>query len=454
MKRFIIWLVIFKITIVFLYSFVGFSLPHVIRQNVTLAVSQRFMIDWKFHDKNYAFLPRSLAGGDHDAILEMEFPLLNYLAAPAFIFETPVARVVARLIFLFLSLGLWFLNYRTWKEIKIFGLSCEIPSLLLILTPISGMYFHRFMPDFLSFILCSLALGLSLRHPQKILWPLVLAILGLLEKPTAIIAFGPILLFPKPMKQIQQRLIWLLPAMLVMLGYYAYGIKWIRSLSDLERYYLTDFRDPLKSLLDFLNQPLKVAKLFIEQINIPYLPLFGLGLWISRRFAKVNPNSIDLWGLLGLQFFAIVLMDGEHSFIHAYYYVGLSFTAGLLWFYYYEKSKHRGWQILLCAPILLFNLEHAHYELQDFVITRPNSTEAQWQSCARLKARHPEWPWNQGKSFRSEVTSIAEISLCFGEIQSSKVSPYGFFLKSDEIPKDCHTIDEDGPIVLVECVTQ
>jgi hypothetical protein len=451
MKRFIFSLVAIKISVAILYSFIGFSLPHVVRQNVTLAVSQRFMIDWQFHNKSYSYLPRSLAGGDKDAILEMEFPLLNYITAPAFLLETNTARTVARLIYLFLVTGLWYLNYRTWKEIKILGISCEIPSLLLILTPISGMYFHRFMPDFLSFILCSLALGISLREPKKIFWPFLLATLGLLEKPTAIVAFGPLLLMPEQITQIRKRLPWLVPMTTVMFVYYVFGIKWIRSLSDLDRYYLTDFRNPIKSVVDFFFQPLRATKLFVEQINIPFLPVLTLGLWASNRFSKVKESSFFLWTLLGVQFLAIILMDGEHSFIHAYYYVGLSMTPVLLWAYYYEMSSSRFWKILLCAPILLFNMEHGLYELQDLVTTRSNSTHAYWQSCDRLKSKHPEWPWHQGKSFRSEITSISEISLCFGEIQSSTTSAYGFYMQGQQIPKDCHQIDQDGQIILVTC---
>jgi len=451
MKRFLFGMIAFKITVSILYSFIGFSHPHIIRQNVTLAVSQRFMIDWKFHDKDFAFLPRSLAGGDKDAILEMEFPLLNYLTAPAFLLETSTARTLARLIYLFLAIGLWFLNYRTWKEIKILGISCEIPSLLLILTPISGLYFHRFMPDFLSLILCTLALGISLRFPQKIFWPFLLATLGLLEKPTAIVAFGPLFLLSNPLQQIRTRLSWIIPSMTMMLTYYFFGIKWIRSLSDLDRYYLTDFRDPIKAFIDFFSQPLKVFRLFLEQINIPYLPIFALSLWAKNRFKKIELNSISLWLLLGVQFLVIVFMDGEHSFIHSYYYIGLSMTPVLLWTYYYEMSSHKIWKALLCAPIIVINLEHGLYELQDLINLRPSSTQASWQSCDKLKARHPEWPWSQGKSFRSEITAISELSVCFGEIQSSMSSPYGFYRNNETIPKNCHQIDQDGQIILVEC---
>lgn len=451
MKRFLVGLVIFKITVAVLYCFVGFANPHIIRQSVTMAVSQRYVIDWKYHEKDYAWLPRSLAGGDQDAILEMEFPLLNYLTVPAFYLETETARTVARFIHLFLAFGLWLLHYRIWKDQKILGISCEIPSLILVLIPISGTYFHRFMPDFFSFILCSMALGISFKHPKKILWPFILATLGLLEKPTAIIAFGPLLLLPQPIQQIRQRLMWLLPCGLIMLAYYAFGIKWIRSLSDLDRYYMTDLRDPWASLIEFIKTPKGAVKLFIEQLTTPYLPLIALGFWAYKKFPRPQKVSLSLWALLVLQFVVIVLMDGAHSIIHPYYYVGLSMTGALLWAYYFNASQNKKWQMFMIAPLFLFTVEHSFYELRDAVIPRQDSVQSYWQSCKILKNRHPEWPWSQGYSFRSVITPISEISVCFGEIQSSKTSEFGFYMTGENIPEECNKIDQDGDIILVKC---
>lgn len=450
-QKFLLYLIIFKLTVGFFYSFVGFVNPHIIRQAVTMAVNQRFVIDWKYNDKSYPLLPRSLAGGDNDAILEMEFPLLNYLTVPAFFLETPAARVVARLMYLFFMFWLWYFNYRIWKHIKILDISCSTPSLILILLPISGVYFHRFMPDFASFILCSIALGLSLNHPKKVILPLTLASLGLLTKPTAIIAFGPLLLLRTPLIEIFKRLYWLVPSILIMLVYYVFGTKWIRSLSDLERYYMTDFRNPWQSFIDFFSQPSEVIKLFLEKITTPYLPIVILIYWLFKK-APLDKVEIKLWGLLLFQFISIVLLDGDHSFIHDYYYIGISMTAALMWTYYYNKTAEIKWlQVLVAAPLVVFNVERSFYELRDAVSSRSRSVQEQWIACKTLKTRNPSWPWSTGYSFRSEITPVSEIGLCFGEIQGSVTSEYGFFYTWENTPQTCQIIDNEGPINLVKC---
>lgn len=456
MRRFLFGLVLFKLCAAVLYSFVGFVQPHITRQSVTMAVNQRFVLDWKNHDKAYAWLPRSLAGGDKDAILEQEFPLLNYLTVPGFFLDTGPARVVTRLIYILLVSSLFCWNYFVWRKVTLLDISCEVPSLLLVLLPISGIYFHRFMPDFFSYILCLLALGISLRDPKKVLLPLILAALGLLVKPTSIIAFGPLLLLPSPVKQIKERLIWLLPAGGLMLGYYIFVTKWIRSLSDLEPYYMTSLRNPWMSFIQFFETPGKVFALFNEQIMSPFLPTMILLFWIFQRLKtkqiSLSPRAVKIWGLLVFQFLTVVLMDGAHSLIHPYYYIGLSLTAGLLWTYYFELDKNNKiWRSLLIAPLFLFNVEHSFYELRDGVSPSVESTQKFWQNCQNLKNRHPDWPWSKGLSFRSEITPVSEIGLCFGEIQGSLTSAYGFYLDGQEIPSDCHAIDREANVILVKC---
>jgi hypothetical protein len=466
-KKWILWILGIKIAVSFLYCFVGFVHPHIIRQTVTLAVNQRFLIDWKFHDKVYPLLPRSLAGGDHDALLEMEFPLLNYLTMPAFLLETESARTTARILCLLLFLAAWFYNYRTWKDLRILGISCKIPSLILIILPISGTYLQRFMPDFFSFILCSIALGKSLQTPNQLLIPLIFASFGLLEKPTAIVAFGPLLLLPTPWKAIRERLHWLLPSGLLMLGFYTFGTKWIRSLSDLDRYYLTDFRNPIESVFGFLAQPVDVLILLVEQITTPYLPVVVFCIWIFERLKlreryEINWTSVKLWSLLFLQVTAIAALDGPHSLIHRYYFVGLSFTSALLWTHYFNlyevgglsRKAHRLGLTFLAAGLVLFNVEHSFYELREGVKPTPLSVQTMWASCKQLKVKHPEWPWGKGYSFRSKLDPISDIGLCFGEIQGSEKSAYGFFSDGEPIPSDCHAIDEAGPIRLVECIAE
>ncbi len=452
MKRFLVALVILKIIVSFLYCFVGFVHPHITRQSVTLAVNQRFVIDWQHHEKNYAWLPRSLAGGDKDAILETEFPLLNYLTVPAFMgFQPATARVVARLMCLFLMTSVWFLNFKYWRKINLLGINCEIPSLILILLPIGGIYFQRFMPDFFSALLCTLALGISISHSEKIFWPFVLATLGLWVKPTSLIAFAPLLLLPNPVSQIKSRLKWLIPSAVMMLGYYLFAIKWVRSLSDLDRYYMTDVRNPWLSLVEFFSKPWEAVKMFIQEISVPFLPVITVGYWIYNKFSSPNLNSYKLWGILVLQFFTIVLLDGAHSLIHPYYYVGLSMTAAMLWYYYFQMDNRKVWQVLMIAPLFFFNVEHSFYELRDGVSPREKSTEKMWESCEKLKARHPDWPWSKGYSFRSEATPVSELGLCFAEIQGSLVNPYGFFLVEEKIPDDCTKTDQEGEVILVEC---
>lgn len=452
MKKFILVVISIKIFVAVLYCFIGFVQPHIIRQSVTMAVNQRYVIDWQHHEKSHAYLPRSLAGGDSDAILEMEFPFLNYLTVPAFFLETSNARTAGRLLCLFLFLSMWYWNYRAWKGIKILGIACEIPALLLLLLPISGMYFQRFMPDFFSFILCSTALGLSLKSPEKKLLPFLLAALGLLEKPTSIIVFGPLLLLEKPIDQIKLRLSWLVPSVLIAGFYYTKGTQWIRSVSDLGRYYETDFQNPFISLAEFFSQPAKIRELFVEELTTPYLPVILIGLWIWKKCPRPSSVSLKLWALLALQVLTIAILDGAHAFIHSYYYIGVSMTAALIWQKYFENHGiNATGKFLIVAPLLIFNLERSYYELRDGFSPRPESTQALWKACDQLKSRHPEWPWNQGYSFRTEFTPVSEIGVCFGEIQSSHKNEYGFYWLDQEIPEHCQNVDQEGLVTLVRC---
>lgn len=445
-----------KIIFSLLVCFVGFTHPHIHRQSATLAVNQRFAIDWKFNDKELPFLPRSLAGGDQDAILETEFPLFNYVTMPAFLFplDTDQARILGRLLGLLFVFGLWIFHYLVWRDLKILDISGDLPSLLLILLPISGIYFHRFMPDFTSFILCSLALGVSLKNPRQIFLPLILACLGLLVKPTGVISFAPLLLLQNPLKEMVSRLTWLLPSSLTMLFYYSVGTKWIRSHSDLDRYYLTDFRDPIKSFIEFFSQPTEATKLFIEKISVPYLPILILIFWLIKP-RRPEKKGLMLWSVLILQFVAIAVLDGSHAFVHDYYFIGLSLNAAFIWSYYFSHhadSKLK--KVLLFLPLILFNLERGFYELRDFAKPRPQSVTSHWQACKALKNRNPDVPWNQGHSFQSILLPIPEIAVCFGEIQSSKKSPFGFFYTFEPFPQNCIIKDQEGELILAKCSPQ
>jgi hypothetical protein len=474
-----------KIVAAILYCFVGFSHPHIIRQNVTISVSQSYAILWKTSDNRNSniqdkkpwlenLLPHSLAAGDRTGLLEMEFPFVNILTAPALLIkDITTARILARLILVLLVLIVFFGTLKVWDNQYILGIPVKMSLSIFPLLSLTQPYLQRFMPDFISVLFCLLAIGSFYRNPRSVFGRICAGLfltLGLLIKPTSIVTLF-ILPLMEPLfslKFIRRHWLWLSSAILITGIYYVYGLKWIREHSDLPPYVKTEFRNPIHSLGEFLSHPKALFNLVNDGLLFPGMIYFLMAYFLYRCFhflknpkkkntetnfgAFVSNNQMKLILIIFLQIISIAFLDGSHAFIHNYYFLGLGFTLSLLLTSYLLQFRgvQSAFTIATIGILIFSNLENQFYELRDLFIHRSDSTHSFWQNCATLKKRHPELPWNQGFRFRSPEHPTSEWGVCFGEIQGSTTSQYGFSTVHEPL-LGCEAIASEADLILYRC---
>lgn len=464
LKKILYWAIVIKLVLALIACFVGFTHPHILRQFATMNISMRYAIDWS-HATHVGifenFVPRTLAEGDKNGIVSMEFPILNWLSAPIFMMNMEQGRNLSRVFLTLLVFGLWWVNLKIWRTKKIANISMEIPALLIFLNPIMGLFLNRFIPDEISAYLCFISLGLCWdENPSKKnqLTAFLLSTVGLLMKPTSVIAFAPYLLQKINLKTLLQKT-WLALAIIISALYYTKGVHYLQAISELDPYFKTWLNGPLDSIKSFFAEPKKIGELFMSDLFSPFFLIFlVIGfLWKVkplRRFSFLVSLS-QLAVVLGAQIAVIVLLDGGHSLIHHYYYVGATFVAcafiGLALEYFSESRAMMYWVLV---PMFAFNLEHSFYDLRPYWQAEATHQQTLWQNCEKLKQRHQDWPWNKAYAFRSILGPITELGTCFGEIQGSQKSQFGFYREDEQFSQDCHVIDKEGIVQLVECAKQ
>ncbi|MBD65263.1 MAG: hypothetical protein CME62_08650 [Halobacteriovoraceae bacterium] len=416
------FLIFFKVGVAVCAIFSPFTHPHIIRQTDTMGVALRFWLRWTTEaELMWPLLPAVLTAGDNYGIAPMEFPFLNLITAPFFAFGLEWGRILASLFVVVASLLLVWWHSRVWRGVTLFDVDVSKASWLLLIFGVSQMYWHRFMPDFWSFILVSLAMGLSW-NKTRVLPSFLLASLGMLLKPPAIIALGFFLIKDKK-TLIQNILKWILPATCVCLVYYIWGIRFLEQISDMPGYFKVGFRNPIDSVIGFFSQPKEIGEIFFKSIFTSYLFIFIAGYIAYKWILKKQVPSFSLWGILFLQIFAVAILDGDHAFIHDYYFVGTSLTASVIFMRFLQKAPQK--LVVLSLVILCFyHIERGIYGV------RPVFQDNIWKQCSLILEQN----LLAGVSkIDTQHSPYPTLGLCFGKVQNAKSSPFYIFIEDGKV---------------------
>jgi hypothetical protein len=162
---------------------------------------------------------------------------------------------------------------------------------------------------------------------------------------------------------------------------------------------------------------------------------------------------VSLWILAIVQIIAIGTLDGEHAFRHTYYFMGISFTASLIFLKLWQ-SVHMPMVKLVFLALFLGKFFDVHsINLNRLLPKNYVQSETPYAFCEALQKRNPEVPWGQGELFRMEDKRYPALGICFGERMTYNYGPaYGLFDARDAVPLECETIDQEGFVLLTRCL--
>jgi len=414
--------------------------PHVWRQTDTLGMSLRYWLRFIHEPFNWKLLlPAVLQSGDGNGILPVEFPFLNFIFSPAWALGPYWGKVV---IYVLLSLLIFYIC----KKISETKHWLSPAFLLLPFLSISADYIEKFIPDTLATLLVSYGALLFIKDRRK--WALALVTLGILMKPTSIVALGILFLFSKFRKRfVSNSLFFALPTV-VGLIYYTVGLKWIDHFRQGDvLIFLVAARNPIQSLHEIFSNLPFVLGAFQNRVFFVWGGLFVL---LCLAFLRLKPKLRILGGLCGLlflQFTVIAALDGGHSAQHDYYYMGMApIAAAVVWLCL--RKGRPALSALLLTILFLHSVELSAQNLNPKKLTGFFRSR---QECSMLKQRNPMVPWNQDYVFRSRTEPFPALGLCFGEREGSKTSNFGIYFKTDTVPDECRTIDQTEQFKLVKC---
>lgn len=463
------------------YSLTPLHGLHVWRQTDVLGVSYsyylRFFVEGNF---GHFFLPSVLNTNNGEfGIVKMEFPLLNMILMPVFALGPYWGKFAANIIVLVINYALVFINCRLLKNVKIYGVPALLPLLLLLNFSFTATWTTRILPDVFAMLLVLTAVNLSWKKP-RILWSSILASLGILIKPTSIVVILLILLkndtFSKTIRSkiFLKDLIWSLIGLIIGLIYYFLILKYIGQFQTQEHFAI-GFSSPIQHLKDFFltTDEMNISYLlsyrllgipFIEwQFNqiMTFFPFFGIIIWTAVIIINaIIYKKIFAWRafiVFLIQFFTIASLDGSHSFVHFYYYVGTTFALSIFFMAYLTNGLK--WLKPLLILILILQLyDVCQFEIGDYYLHHFQwsavSRVAFYDECAQLKDRHPEFPWHSGYVFNGPLEDNHQapaLGICFGERERLNGANYGFYFKWDEVPGNCQVIDYSEHILLTHC---
>ena len=440
-----------KIMILLIRSFGPFTTPHIIRQMDTMGVTLRYWLRWTIEeDLNYPFYPAVLTAGDNYGITPTEFPILNILFAPFFALPLSIARKVSYLFFITMNLLLAYTNFKVWKQKKVLGIDAGLAMALIPIISFSGMYIGRFMPDFASFIFVSIAIGLSWEK-SSVYFSLILATLGMLLKPVAVIVFGLYLINNNKKFLFKNIYKWIMPSIIIVLLYYIYGIRELKLVSDIPKYFAIDIKSPVDMLISFFKHYKGIGTVLSKGLFVTGLIYLFLIFKLYRLVKEKRFNFSVLWLVALLQFIVVGSLGGRNTIAHPYYFIGMSPVLCFIMAKFLFEIKNKIFLIVILVTILIFNLERGFYQIRPILGLSNKKDHTIFRECDVLRERNTSFPWKKGVRFRSDFSPISILGLCFGEIQNSKVSQYGFYFKQDKVPSECQIVDKTKNINLVKC---
>jgi hypothetical protein len=304
LKKAIVALVLFRISILAVAAFLPLSVPGVWRQTDTMGVALRYWLRWTVEvNSPMPLLPAVLNSGNTSGIMPMEFPLLNLFFAPAFALGPYLGRVLSMLGLLVLVHGLIYLCYRVWKKN---GESIGVESfgffLMAVATFTSG-WTGKFIPDLISVLLILLSVGISWSKTHSVKSGLLCSI-GILMKPTSVVVLALYLCHPKFLQRLRANFLWGFCSVALGVLYYHFGVKWILQYQDGAGLFAVAFRPFFSSLVAFFSDVKNWTNMWM------YRPFFSVGLppvlilsiiAVFQRRAGYQ-RFLILWGVLLLQY--------------------------------------------------------------------------------------------------------------------------------------------------------
>ena len=469
------------------YSVVPLHGLHIWRQTDVLGVAYSYYLRY-FVEGNFShfFLPSVLNTDNGEfSIVRMEFPFVNFILSPVFVFGPYWGRVIANLIIIAINYTLVIVNYRLLRNEKIAGVDAGLAILLLPNFSFTAIWTTRVMPDVISMLLTLTAVSVSWSK-NKPYTSFILASLGLLIKPTSIIILLLNLLkrdgfiaYLKS-KDILKDMAWGLASLAVALVYYFLILRYIKQF-EVHAHYNVGFKNPIGQLKSFFAATDQMGLQYLFSVRLLCPPYIS---WVIPGFAAIQfmimPNlgplilivaiilflmaksTVVAWRALLiflLQMFVIAALDGDHSFVHFYYYVGTTFAFALVFIGYLTRIWF-WYRPLLILILLLQFADIINFEIGDYFTHHfqwsPQSRVAFYDECSRLKSSHPDFPWGKGYIFNGPQTDndqAADLGICFGERERLQGAIYGFYYNWDQVPASCNIIDNTEHISLVKCTT-
>lgn len=434
-------------------AFLPYDQPHIWRQVDTASVAIRYWNRWT-HDADPLpfFLPGVLNAGDKLGIVRVEFPLLNFVLAPAYAAGPYWGRVLSQFMLVAMSVALILWILRIWQGVRVAGVNAGKAFYLLPLLSVPSIYLGRMLPDFFSVLFVLAAVGLSWDKNRP--WASgVLFALGVLIKPPSILVAALFLCHPKWTARFRHWCLWGVPACLAMLAYYTAGLAWLGQFQDIVDVFGVHTRNPVEMLGQYFSHPRRIADVLGNTILFPGGGLLvALSVGLSRK-KLILAHEGKLFGCLLVMILGIAALDGEHSFVHRYYYMSFGPLACLIAWRFFVQGQSKGMTLAAAALMVGALVDRAHMSLRSFNPEKLAEHAPPFSECAVLRARHPEWPWASGHAFRASASEriFPSLGVCFGEKVLSQTSRYGIFWKSEDVPATCRTIDESLHVLLAEC---
>lgn len=450
--RIIVSLLILKAVVAVLVAFSTFNLPHTWREIDTIAVSFRYFQRWSLGLDSLPLVPAILSSGTGVGYMPMEFPLFNLIMAPFFMFGPGVGKILASLAIFSIHGLMVYMIHKRFRGIQICGIEAHKAFLLLPILGLPSVFGLKLIPDTFATMMVVLGLGLCWQRPRFL--GLIFMSLGVLIKPPAIAAMMLGFLRKDFLTYFKKHALILVLPILPAAFYYTVGISWLKDLQEGKNHFFVEVRPPLESLWSVLSRPKDVFKLFFDQIWSP-AALFLLPMLGARQ--------IKLWLILVLQFIIVSILDGEHAFVHNYYFMGMAPTACLIFYSGIKNACSIATKETLAPKykvilgylfILIFigrNLELAAFQPRSLMNEIPVNRAIPFAVCRHLKASLPELPWDQNYGFRSQTHPYPYLGICFGERVAVQDGQYGLFTNMESMPKSCKPLKNHKGVIVAQC---
>ncbi len=456
---FIAWLLGFRLIEGLVQAFFPYHAPHLWRQTDTLGVGIQYAQRWLEGVVGWDFwLPAVLNSGETAGVMPMEFPLYNFLLAVGYLLSWENGALYASLLAYGWAIFLWGTILWVWRTHRILDVPASKIWILLPLVGQSSLYFSKLMPDFTAMAFVLLACAFVWEEKKHRPWlAFGFATVGLLIKPPVCIVFA-LLLLQKKKSEVLRQFPWIVASLVCTVFYYTKGLTFIRLYTQGPELFATHLQTPWVRWAQVIPAWRELLSFIFGGILFPGGLLCMLLVYSQSHPAKKMIQRIG--GLLLLQLGAILSLDGSHSFVHRYYYIGMSPLLCIA-VYLTCSTYLTGWKPTRAQRFLMIlfaglwvgaQLDRSGLELRPLLDEDLSLRKRPpFSQCQLLQKRHPEIPWQQGVVFRSDAEVFPLLGVCFGERQGALSGAWGFYWRDTEIPTSCREIDGTAAVKLVQC---